>query len=124
MLGSFAALASFLVVVFLGVLIYGVTIAAPNDQQRAARAALDENRSAAQGGQVLYEGRCAQCHGRRGQGGAGPSFEGIRQTYPDVTEHEAIVRDGKGRMPAFGDMLTPEQISAVVAYEREVLDQS
>jgi mono/diheme cytochrome c family protein len=44
--------------------------------------------------------------------------------YPDIEDQEAIVRDGRGSMPSFRDRLTPEQISAVVAYTREDLPSS
>ncbi len=89
---------------------------------------------------------CARCHtqgfswgdpGPSGAGGFGPNLTNgatIRQ-FPSEAEHNDFITnsaeegqaygvqgmmDGGAQMPAFGQMLTPEMIEAVVAYERSL----
>ncbi len=70
----------------------------------------------------LYQKHCAKCHLANGKG-----LESLKP--PDMTsekwqkEHtdEAIaknIRDGKGVMPGYKDILTPAQITAMVKYVR------
>jgi len=70
-----------------------------------------------------------------GSGAFGPNLtngDTLRQ-FPDVAKHLDFVTTGSedekpygsrgvgtGRMPAFGEMLTPEQIQAIVDYERSL----
>ena len=94
-------------------------------------------------GAKLFEGFCARCHtqgaaygqptGPPGGGAFGPDLTGgatLRQ-FPTVEQHITWVAEtaefgeqygqrgiASGRMPYFGDMLTEEQIKAVVEYER------
>jgi len=93
-------------------------------------------------GAKLFEGYCARCHTQgasygepqqQGGGALGPSLLGgatLRQ-FPALDSHVEWVAEtaplgsqygirgqSSGRMPYFGEMLTPEQIDAVVAYER------
>lgn len=93
-------------------------------------------------GRALFEGFCAQCHtqgasygqpGVPGGGALGPSLTNgatVRQ-FPAVEDHvEWVAKTAEfgegygvrgiatGRMPFFENMLTPEQIQAVVDYER------
>lgn len=87
-------------------------------------------------GQAIFQAGCAGCHGPRGQGmpdttvgfakpDTFPDFSQCDQTTPEVDiDWKSIIRSG-GRargfspiMPAFGDLLTPEQINAVVRYIR------
>ena len=93
-------------------------------------------------GQKLFDGFCARCHtqgfpygeaGPAGGGAFGPSLTNgstLRQ-FPSPVLHTEWVAEtaefgeqygtrgvAKGVMPFFGRMLTPEQIQAVVDYER------
>lgn len=96
-------------------------------------------------GAKLFDGFCSRCHtegwsigepGIPGGGAYGPSLRDgatLRQ-FPDPQLHIDFVTEGVeyakpyglrglggdegGGMPAFGKMLTPEQIEAVVEYER------
>jgi mono/diheme cytochrome c family protein len=87
-------------------------------------------------GEAIYQSGCAGCHGPHGEG-APDTTVGFDKpdTFPDFTDCEAtsrepdvdwqsIVHDGGAArgfsriMPAFGDLLTPQQISAVVDYLR------
>jgi mono/diheme cytochrome c family protein len=99
-------------------------------------------------GREIYAGKCASCHGAAGGGGVGPALTNgdVLLTFPDPLDHIAWVEGGEasaaedgtygdpsraggqrnvstfaGRMPAFGTSLSPEEIAAVVRYEREVL---
>ena len=41
--------------------------------------------------------------------------------YPDPADQIAVVTNGRGGMPAFGEKLSEEEIAAVVEYTRTVL---
>jgi mono/diheme cytochrome c family protein len=69
-------------------------------------------------GQALYGDNCATCHGKTGGGGIGPSLKGIQNTFPNAADEEAIVTNGQGSMPGFGNQLSAAEISAIVAYTR------
>jgi mono/diheme cytochrome c family protein len=93
-------------------------------------------------GAKIFEAMCARCHTQgaaygkpelQGGGAFGPDLTGgatLRQ-FPAVEQHVTWVEEtaefgeqygqrgiASGRMPYFGNMLTPEQIQAVVDYER------
>ena len=91
-------------------------------------------------GEEIYVGRCAACHGAGGGGGAGQvlaggavlaSFPGGQcldhiewvalgtADWPEAT-YGALAKPvgGFGQMPGFEGTLTPEEIAAVVLYER------
>ena len=53
------------------------------------------------------------CHGNQGEGG----HEGVPLTaITDAQSIRRIVIEGRNRMPAFGALLTPEQIQDLVAF--------
>ncbi len=56
-----------------------------------------------------YALNCAPCHGAFGEGGAGPNL----QAHTDAAAVEAQVKNGGGAMPAFGDKLSAEDITAL-----------
>lgn len=76
---------------------------------------------AAADGKVLYETKCAQCHGKDGV--AKPPGKGSRNfndpayqssaTEPSIV---AITAEGRGKMPAYRAKLSDEQIRAVAAH--------
>jgi mono/diheme cytochrome c family protein len=87
-------------------------------------------------GRSVY-GTCAACHGGDGQGGVGPPLAGVRETFPDCTEHIRWVTFGSQRwkdevgptygaqdkpidavMPEFGTSLTSDQAKQIALYER------
>jgi mono/diheme cytochrome c family protein len=85
-------------------------------------------------GAALYGAACAACHGRDGRGSPG-ALTGLSLELPDLTDcrfssrepdadWHAIVRDGgpvrafDAMMPAFGDALAPEQITAILQHVR------
>ena len=87
-------------------------------------------------GEVVYKGGCVACHGADGRGAdpastvfirphTFPDFTRCDQTTPepDVSYKAVIVHGGHGLgfsqiMPAFGDLLTDQQINDVIAYLR------
>ena len=71
-------------------------------------------------GKEEWEGVCAKCHGLSGEGGIGPRIAGS-PTLTDPDALAALVRNGKGEMPAVGAGWTDEQIEALTAYLQEGL---
>ena len=87
-------------------------------------------------GADLFAAGCAGCHGPQGSGAPDstigfekpstyPNFSACDQTSPEVeADWYSVIHDGgKARgfsriMPAFGEMLTPEQITSLVRYIR------
>ncbi|HEX6160307.1 MAG TPA: cytochrome c [Thermoanaerobaculia bacterium] len=76
-------------------------------------------------GAAIFKSKCAMCHGAdgRGQTGMGKSM-GLRdlgsaavqkQTDPQLAK---ITADGKGKMPAYKNKLSAEEIEAVVKHLR------
>ena len=64
-------------------------------------------------GPEIYKGKCAGCHGAEGRGGAGGP--GIVQAAKDSEgEITGVIRNGKGRMPAFASQLSAAQIKKLV----------
>ena len=104
---------------------------APAAAGPAAGAPAGEAQLRALGAQV-YGANCARCHAADGGGTAGlyPPLKGSpRVVNADFTEHVRVVLYGlegeeiggakyAGKMPPFGDLLSDEEIAAVVAHER------
>jgi mono/diheme cytochrome c family protein len=74
-------------------------------------------------GAALFSASCAGCHGADGGGGVGPQLSdgAVLEAFPDEGDEIAVVTDGRGGMPAFGDRLSAEEIAAVVAFTRTTL---
>jgi cytochrome c6 len=69
-----------------------------------------------------FKAKCAVCHGA---GGKGDSPAGKSLGAADLTkvaaakspaELKTVIENGKGKMPAYGKSLKPEEIDAMVAY--------
>jgi mono/diheme cytochrome c family protein len=80
---------------------------------------------AAADGKVLYETKCAQCHGKDGV--ARPPGKGSKDfndpAFQSAWTDESIARitaDGKGKMPGYRSKLSPEQIRAVAAHVKSL----
>ncbi len=69
-------------------------------------------------GQAIYESNCAGCHAMDGTGSAAgrPLTDVAGEAERAV--HIQSVTEGKGVMPAFGEKLAEEEISAAVSYVR------
>jgi cytochrome c oxidase subunit II len=66
-------------------------------------------------GSSEFHGACATCHGMQGEGGYGPNLSG-NPLLTQKTALEAIVREGRGNMPAVGDTWTQDQMNALYEY--------
>ncbi len=98
---------------------------AASDAAAASQAALSQTLSKedlmAQGEKV-YLGHCAACHQPNGEGlqGVFPHLKGSPIATGPLNNHLEIVLNGKAdtAMQAFGKQLTPQEIAAVITYER------
>jgi mono/diheme cytochrome c family protein len=72
-------------------------------------------------GMAMYGQHCGSCHGADLEGGIGPALgpEGHAAHHADE-ELISIVASGKNGMPAFGDILSHDQINAIIVYMREI----
>jgi mono/diheme cytochrome c family protein len=88
-------------------------------------------------GRGVYGDRCSACHGKRGQGGVGPSLSDVLETWPVCADQQEWIALGSERwkaehgptygaddtpvtkvMPEHATTLTPDEIAAVAAFER------
>lgn len=71
-------------------------------------------------GAAIFADNCASCHGADAGGGIGPKLSdgAVVAAFPDEADQVTFVTDGAGGMPSFGDRLSAEEITAVVAYTR------
>ena len=75
----------------------------------------------------IYRSNCAKCHGNDGHSN---TKEGRRTEADDLTEDSVkamssekmtrIIKNGKGKMPAFGKKLTAAQVASLVGYVRSL----
>ena len=74
-------------------------------------------------GRVIYQGRCARCHGKSGGGGAGPKLSGgaVQKRYADPAAVAEVVSSGRGAMPAWKNTLSIDEITAISRYVFSVL---
>jgi cytochrome c553 len=70
-------------------------------------------------GEVTYKQACAQCHGPNGQGSPTGVTLADRPGLWRADEFAAVVRTGRGRMPAFA-FYTDAEIAAVLTYLRAI----
>jgi len=82
---------------------------------------------AQEGGAALFKAKCVACHGPDGQGETpiGKANKLRDLGSPDVQKQSdadlsAIITNGKGKMPAYGKSLKPEQVKDLVAYVRSL----
>lgn len=97
-------------VVAFGLLVLGSPAAGAQDS--------DDPADLMQGMEVFNAG-CNSCHQTDGSGSAsGRSLIDIATEQPDRAVHIESVTNGIGRMPAYGDRLTENEIDAAVTYLR------
>jgi cytochrome c oxidase subunit 2 len=82
-----------------------------------AYATFISSQSAADLGRSEFTGACSTCHGMQGQGGYGPNLSN-NTLLTQPAGLTAIVREGRGRMPAVGDTWTATQMQALISYTR------
>ena len=84
-----------------------------------AQAPAAQSQPGADEGAAIFTGVCAACHGNDLAGGRGPSLfnAALLQRLGDQGLHD-VIHDGvpETEMPAFGNVYTPAQIDAIVAY--------
>jgi cytochrome c6 len=66
---------------------------------------------------------CGICHTLADAGATGEIAPNLDELQPSEERVEAVVRDGIDIMPAFGDVLSEEQIKAVAHYVATVAGQ-
>lgn len=68
-------------------------------------------------GAAVYSADCAVCHGDDLEGQVGPALgAGSNAAGLGAEAIEAVIVEGRNAMPAWGGVLTPEDIEAVIAY--------
>ncbi len=81
----------------------------------------------------LFAQACAKCHSNDGTGGLPMATNGPRpidfhdaawQASRSDAEIVAAIRDGRGAMPPFSDVLRPEEIAVMASYVRTLHLQS
>jgi len=77
----------------------------------------------AQAGAATFKAKCAACHGADGKGKAAlKTMDWSSAAVQKMSDDEltAITTNGKGKMPAYGKSLKPDQIKDLVAYIRSL----
>ena len=67
-------------------------------------------------GQAAFTDSCGSCHTLSTAGTSGTVGPNLDDTALDAAAIEAIVRDGRGTMPAFGGRLSDDEITAVADF--------
>ena len=108
---------TFLLILFVGLTLFVSSIARANPAPDSADAT------------ATFRAKCAMCHGPDGSGsevGKSMNVPDLRspavQKLPDA-QLAQIISDGKGGMPSFKSSLTEEQIHALVAHIRSLLQK-
>lgn len=84
-------------------------------------------------GEKIYQQKCQVCHGIKGKGD-GPVASALKPPPADFTSSQPMdsltnedlletISKGRGSMPAFAEVLKPEEIAAVIEYVRSLGDQ-
>jgi len=80
--------------------------------------------AAAQSSAELYKSKCAVCHAADGSGntpiGTKLGVKGFKTSKSTDAEMFNITKKGKGKMPAYENKLTDDQIKGLVQYIREL----
>ena len=67
-------------------------------------------------GKAVFTDTCGSCHTLSAAGTSGSVGPNLDDVSLDASAIEGIVRDGRGGMPALGDKLSDDEISAVAAF--------
>jgi mono/diheme cytochrome c family protein len=86
-------------------------------------AALAQDRAKIQAGAEVYAERCAACHGERLRV-TGGAFDLLKLRADERERFDKAVNDGKGQMPPWAGVLSPEEIDQLWAYLRSRADNS
>ena len=66
--------------------------------------------------EALLTQYCAACHGAEMEGGIGPALAGGHAGDHGAEELFEVIANGRGEMPAWGGVLSDDEIDAIVAY--------
>ena len=102
---------AWLTVCVLGCCLSGLQIARAEDQPTAAPSA-----KLASQGKSLYKQFCQNCHGVNMVNPGTSSFDLRKFPHDDKARFVNSVTHGKNTMPAWGDILHPEEIDEIWAY--------
>jgi len=116
----------FLVAFFVTLLFVGPRVIAEDrpDAEDAKAVAAARDGGAAGGGQAapqldgkaLFSDNCGSCHTLSAAGTSGSVGPNLDDVGVDAATIEGTVRDGRGSMPAFGDKLSADEISAIAQF--------
>jgi len=116
----------FLVAFFVTLLFVGPRVIAEDrpDAEDAKAVAAARDGGAAGGGQAapqldgkaLFSDNCGSCHTLSAAGTSGSVGPNLDDVGLDPATIEGTVRDGRGSMPAFGDKLSADEISAIAQF--------
>jgi mono/diheme cytochrome c family protein len=84
-------------------------------------AALAQDRAKITAGAEVYAERCAGCHGERLRA-TGVGFDLLKLGPNERERFDKAVNDGKGQMPPWAGVLSPEEIDQLWAYLRSRAD--
>jgi mono/diheme cytochrome c family protein len=109
------SLAAFLATAFIVVMFHSFSVSQAQTAKPAAGTA-----AKAHAGQQIFEKNCMQCHAViEGQYSFGPNLNAeLKKPHPRKTDAEVrtILKDGKGKMPPFGDKFTAPDTDNLIAY--------
>ena len=71
--------------------------------------------NATSNGQAIYESKCKDCHGLKGEPLL-PMAPDLRTSTLSLEERKRIIREGKGSMPSHQSALDPSAIEEVAKY--------
>jgi mono/diheme cytochrome c family protein len=83
----------------------------------SAQGVLAQDRALIEAGIEVYNTHCAECHGDR-LVNPGTTFDLRRLGADERARFDKAVTDGKGQMPAWGGVLSPEEFDQLWAYIR------
>jgi cytochrome c6 len=68
--------------------------------------------------EALYKSKCAMCHGADGKKAAGHDLSSADVQKQSDADLNAVITNGKNKMPKYGEKLKPEEIKGLVSYIR------
>lgn len=89
-------------------------------QTNEAQQRRDASRSTNLTGEQIFIRSCNTCH-PQGKAGLGPTLENLCQRYPDDVALKALIRKGKGMMPAQPEKeINGEELENLITYLRSL----
>jgi mono/diheme cytochrome c family protein len=108
--------ARILIAASLVVVVVALACSLPRPSTSVVHAYSNESKKA--GATLFHEKGCEHCHGANGQGGElGPDLSTVgKRLSKQKIEHQ--IHDGGAAMPAFGDVLQPDEVKDLVDFLR------